>query len=68
MALLSFSQSFTKAEDYFQTQFEAVLNFFSNNDISLPEMGPSFRVSQNDPFDVYVQQLFRGDLSGEGTE
>lgn len=66
--LFSFSKSFTKAENDFQSKFQRILNFFSNNCISFSEVSSSFRVSQNDPLDVNIMKLFRSNFSCVGSE
>ncbi len=62
--LLSFGQSFSKAEDDFQAQIKTVLDFLRDNIISLTKMSSSFGVSQNNPLDINVKKVFGRNFSG----
>ena len=66
--LFSFSKSFTKTENNFQSEVQTILNFFGNDGISFTKVSSSFRVTQNNPFDVNIMKLLRSDLPGISSE
>lgn len=64
----TFGQSFTETENNFQSEFKAIFDFFGNDGIGFTKMCSSLGMSQDDPLNVNILELFRSDFSSESTE
>lgn len=62
------SESFSEAVDDLKSSFKGDFHLFGQSLIGLAEVGSSFGVTDNDPLDVDVLQLFRSDFTSVGSK
>ena len=58
--------SLSEAEDHLQSILDGIFYLLGNDLVRLSEMGPSFRVAEDDPRDVDILNLFGCDFSCVG--
>jgi hypothetical protein len=68
LIILSLRECLSKAVDHLESGLQSDLYFFSQDFIGLAKMGPPFRVTNDDPFDIDIPKLFGSDFSSVCTE